>query len=681
MSVIEVAIGPGSAPDRFLVQVVRSPAGEASAEASLDSAGLLARRSTLQQALLASSVSARQILTESEETLRSAGQELFTALLGTGEVAGRYRASAAVSAERGEGLRVVLRIGAPELAGLPWEAMYDRATGAYVARHDQLVRHVPVPSVPAPLLVDPPLRILGVVSSPRGLPLLDTEKEQEQLAAALARPVSQGLAEVHWAPSATWADLHGTLLDGQWHMFHFIGHGDFDPAQDEGILALTRPDGRADLVEASRLTDLLRQARPVPRLVVLNSCSGAETSTNDLFSGTAAALVRGGISAVAAMQYAISDPAAVAFTRGFYTAIAHGRGVDDAVSSGRVAILGTTSHTLEWATPVLYLRGHDTRLFTIQPAPATKTAPPPAERDSTDDVSAAARDQPTRTSNGETTATHDAPAAGPAQPRIRERLAAPAQPSPPPAAPGPSRLARTLSHKSSMHGVAFSPDGTLLATSSGLIWEVSTGNQVRELNDILQTVAFSPDGTLLATAGFDKTARLRDVATGKRVRKLNHTDLVNWVAFSPDGTLLATASDDDTDDLPARLWDVATGKRVRTLTGHTNDVNCAAFSPDGTLLATASDDKTARLWDVATGKPLRTLTGHTWDVTGVAFSPDGTLLATASFDKTARLWDAATGKRVRTLTGHTDVVAGVAFSPDGTLLATASWDKTVRIWD
>ena len=57
---------------------------------------------------------------------------------------------------------------------------------------------------------------------------------------------------------------------------------------------------------------------------------------NDLFAGTAAALVRGGVSAVAAMQYPISDAAAVAFTRGFYTAIAYGRGVDDATSSGRV---------------------------------------------------------------------------------------------------------------------------------------------------------------------------------------------------------------------------------------------------------------------------------------------------------------------------------------------------------
>ena len=90
---------------------------------------------------------------------------------------------------------MVLRINTPALAGLPWEATYDQAAGAYVCRQDQLVRHVPVASVPVPLRVRPPLRILGVVSSPRGLPALDVEKEQGQLARALARPTAQGLAE------------------------------------------------------------------------------------------------------------------------------------------------------------------------------------------------------------------------------------------------------------------------------------------------------------------------------------------------------------------------------------------------------------------------------------------------------------------------------------------------------
>ena len=100
---------------------------------------------------------------------------------------------------------------------------------------------------------------------------------------------------------------------------------------------------------------------------MLNSCQSGAGGTTDLFSGTAAALAHSGIRAVAAMQFSISDTAALAFARGFYTALAHGRGIDEAVRSGRIGILGIGRGTLEWVTPVLYLRGEDARLFDMVP--------------------------------------------------------------------------------------------------------------------------------------------------------------------------------------------------------------------------------------------------------------------------------------------------------------------------
>lgn len=380
--VLELEVSRGSGRDSYVVQVVRSPAGEASAAFTLDSDRLLNQRPSLQNAVLLSSVSSRRAaVSENEGVVQAVGRELFDAVFGPKSIASLYAASRALADSTQEELRIVLRTGSPELAALPWELMYDTEMDAYVCRREPLVRHVPVATVPAPLRVRGALRILGIVSSPRGMAVLDVGQERENLTSALARSAERGLVDLQWAPDATWSSLQELLLSQEWHVIHFIGHGDFDFEREEGILALVGKDGRANRVEGSRFVDLLRQARPMPRLVVLNSCSSATSSSEDLFSGTAAALVRGGVSAVAAMQFEITDDAAIDFCRGFYNAIAHGRGVDQAVSSGRVAILGSSSETLEWVTPVLYLRGLNSELFAVERAQETGREPEPPGND------------------------------------------------------------------------------------------------------------------------------------------------------------------------------------------------------------------------------------------------------------------------------------------------------------
>ncbi|MFK0009696.1 CHAT domain-containing protein [Paenarthrobacter sp. NPDC090520] len=367
---IELEIVTGSAREEYTVHVVRAPAGgHASGTFTLDVDSIQDRLPQLEATVLASAVAARRTLPVAEVAVREVGQELFQALF-TREVYGTYRASLGAAQHAGQQLRVVLRLSAPELAMMPWETLFDPETETYLCQTEPLLRHVPAPDYNLnPLDVAPPLRILGIVASPRDLPALDIQTEKDHLSRALAGPVDEGRVELVWSKTGTWDDVQSLLLAGPWHVVHFVGHGDYDSRTDEGRIALVGPDGRAAMVRAVRLMALLSVASPRPRLVVLNSCSSGEMGQADLFSGTASALVRSGIGAVAAMQFAISDAAAIAFAHGFYAAIANGRTVDEAARVGRISVMASPDGTLEWVTPALYVRGGSTQLFTLKGPP------------------------------------------------------------------------------------------------------------------------------------------------------------------------------------------------------------------------------------------------------------------------------------------------------------------------
>ena len=196
----------------------------------------LGRRGLLEATVLASAM-ARRSVSAAEHPVRDIGRQLFEALF-TGSIYGVYRASLGVAQQRGTRLRVVLRLAAPELAALPWEMLFDPETETYLCRHEPLVRrHVPAPYTPDPLEVRDPLRILGLVSSPRGMSSLDVDAEKRQL----ADPTAEGLVEVTWVAEATWAQVHARLLAGEWHVLHFVGHGGYDTVSDDGILR-SRPE-------------------------------------------------------------------------------------------------------------------------------------------------------------------------------------------------------------------------------------------------------------------------------------------------------------------------------------------------------------------------------------------------------------------------------------------------------
>jgi WD40 repeat protein len=283
-------------------------------------------------------------------------------------------------------------------------------------------------------------------------------------------------------------------------------------------------------------------------------------------------------------------------------------------------------------------------------------------------------------------------------------------------------------HVSAAGAVAFSPDGSQLATKTGRrfwVWDLASGEPRlfdghKELPGTLEidALAFGGDGRHLISADQGSAILEWDVASGKVVNSVGLTiedstfshacstdgrwcvtgdskridvrDTETWrvyrtlegfamgragVEISADGGWIATSS-----DKTVILWNRANGSR-RELEGQPDDVSRIAFAPSNRRLAVADWSGNVKVWDIDSGREALGFQSEQPGVTAIAFSPDGRALVTAGLDDTLRVWSPDSGALRHVLRGHADWIAKVAFSPNGRLLASGSHDGTVRLWD
>jgi len=270
-----------------------------------------------------------------------------------------------------DGLRLRLDIRSPQLAAVPWELLHDggwhvsMTKGAPVVRHP--FGHPPIPPSPDPGL----LNLLLATSAPHdATPLPAAEREVEAVMSSFSGLKAEGKAgRVDLLRNVTKESLRRLMQEHEYHVLHFIGHGDFE--DEKGYLAFEGEDGNVELFGAQSLAYRLKGS--ALRLLFLNSCKSAVASRRGGLLGVAQGALAAGVPAAVAMQEEIGDASAAAFAREFYRALAAGQALEECVRLGRLKIFEATELSrADWAVPVLFSNAEEGLLWELPEAEAKR---------------------------------------------------------------------------------------------------------------------------------------------------------------------------------------------------------------------------------------------------------------------------------------------------------------------
>ena len=301
-------------------------------------------------------------------TFDDIGNQLSRILFG-GPVLDAYARSQAIVEGMDKGLRVRIRIDPDieeyaELMSLPWEFLYDeiRRSRTELMDNRAIIRDPITPAPATALEVEPPLKVLAVVSGPEDYPPLTLGREEDFLA-KMSKQVP-GI-EVEFLKKATIGALNDEMRKPgkEYHIFHFMGHGGFDSRSGKCVLIFKDEKDRGVPVDGDKLKLALTNS---VRLVFLNACETARIPKADPFASIPTELLLRGIPAVLSMQFPISDSAAIKFCENFYSCLAECRPVDQCIGNGRKMIYFKEDISAEWGTPVLFMRSADGVLFKMK---------------------------------------------------------------------------------------------------------------------------------------------------------------------------------------------------------------------------------------------------------------------------------------------------------------------------